>query len=65
MYVYIQTETNPDLWTVGFYQVDGKFFPESDHSDKEEAAKRTAWINGQKLVSYDPEAIYNIQNEEN
>ncbi len=45
MYVYIQTETSPDLWTVGFYQ-DGNFFPESDHFDKEEAAKRTAWLNG-------------------
>ncbi len=63
VYVYIKSE--PGLWTVGFYNPDGKFYPESDHSDKEEAAKRTAWINGQKLVSYDPEAIYNIQNEEN
>jgi len=55
MYVYLHTESNPDLWTVGFYNPEGKFIPESDHSDKEEAFKRTAYINGQKLVSYDPD----------
>ena len=51
-YVYIQTEKDPDLWTVGFYKVDGGFYPESDHSDKDEAAKRVAWLNGCKMVSY-------------
>ena len=55
IYVYIQTERNTDLWTVGFYNPDGKFYPESDHHVKEEAAKRTAWINGQKAVSYYPD----------
>ncbi len=57
IYVYIKTENNPELWTVGFYNPDGKFFPESDHSVKEEAAKRTAWINGSKAVSYDPDKV--------
>ncbi len=48
MYVYIQSEKGDyPLWTVGFYQ-DGKWNPESDHSDREEAAKRTAWLNGGK-----------------
>lgn len=37
-YVYIQTE--PNLWTVGFYAPSGKFVSESDHSRKEEAAER-------------------------
>lgn len=44
MYVYKSFE--PDLWTVGFYRPDGKWEPESDHDDREEAAKRVAWLNG-------------------
>ena len=43
-YVYIRSE--PGLWTVGFYWPDGKWEPESDHGDSEEAAKRVAWLNG-------------------
>ncbi len=37
-YVYIKSE--PGLWTVGFYRPDGKFETDSDHSDREEAARR-------------------------
>ena len=44
MYVYIQSE--PNLWTVGFYTPEGEWNPESDHSEKEEAAKRVAFLNG-------------------
>jgi hypothetical protein len=44
MYVYIKSQ--PELWTVGFYKPDGKWEPESDHSDAEEAAERVAWLNG-------------------
>jgi hypothetical protein len=43
-WVYIRTENQ--LWTVGFYSPDGKFNPESDHDNREEAAKRVAWLNG-------------------
>lgn len=43
-YVYIRSE--PGLWTVGFYRPDGKFEPESDHGDSEDAARRVAWLNG-------------------
>lgn len=43
-YVYIQTE--PSLWTVGFYQPDGTFYPESDHGNPDNAAARVAWLNG-------------------
>lgn len=46
MYVYIKTE--PQLWTVGFFEPDGKFHPESDHESTEEAAKRVAYLNGGK-----------------
>ena len=44
MYVYIRSE--PGLWTVGFYKPDGKFEPDSDHTDRDMAAKRVAYLNG-------------------
>jgi hypothetical protein len=44
MYVYIQSE--PGLWTVGFYMPNGKWNAESDWSSKEEAANRVVWLNG-------------------
>jgi hypothetical protein len=43
-YVYIQSE--PSLWTVGFYKPDGKWEPESDHSTTAEAAARASYLNG-------------------
>lgn len=46
MYVYIKSE--PNLWTVGFYAPDGTWHGDSDHGDREEAAKRVAWLNGSK-----------------
>lgn len=47
MYVYIRSE--PGLWTVGFYEPNGRWHSESDHSDREEAAKRVRWLNGGDL----------------
>jgi hypothetical protein len=47
MYVYIQSE--PGLWTVGFFDPEGKWHSESDHAEKEKAARRTAWLNGLAL----------------
>ena len=44
MYVYIKSK--PELWTVGFYNPKGEWIPESDHADKESAAKRVAFLNG-------------------
>lgn len=49
MYVYIQSE--PQLWTVGFYDPNGKWQPESDHKTSEAAADRVAYLNGQKDFS--------------
>lgn len=46
MYVYIKSESY--LWTVGFYSPDGKWIPESDHNNSDEAAERTAWMNGSR-----------------
>jgi hypothetical protein len=44
VYVYIRSE--PSLWTVGFYDPQGKWVPESDWPTKEEAAARVHWLNG-------------------
>lgn len=45
-YVYIRSE--PFLFTVGFYKPDGEWEPDSDHGTQDEAAKRTAWLNGSR-----------------
>lgn len=51
-YIYIESERWTDekcfthvLYTVGHYD-DGQFIPESDHSNKEDAAARAAYLNG-------------------
>lgn len=49
MYVYIQSE--PSLWTVGFYDPNGNWHPESDYSNAQEAAERVAWLNGSRSYS--------------
>jgi hypothetical protein len=52
MYVYILSEKAckdndyHNLYTVGHYLPDGKFETESDHTDKEKAAERVAFLNG-------------------
>ena len=47
MYVYVVTERNPALYTVGFYRPDGKWEPENDYNTREEAARRVAYLNGE------------------
>lgn len=42
MYVYIKSE--PQLWTVGFYDPKGKWQAESPP----DAAARVAWLNGSR-----------------
>lgn len=44
MYVYIESE--PGLWTVGFYDPTGKWHSESDHDSRKAAADRVAYLNG-------------------
>jgi hypothetical protein len=48
MYVYKETERCDEyvLYTVGLYDPQGEWHPESDHTSAEEAAKRVAWLNG-------------------
>jgi len=58
-YVYINSE--PGLWTVGFYGNDGSWHPESDHEDKNKAAERVAWLNGSRPTI--PEHIIQALNE--
>jgi len=43
VWVYIKSE--PNLWTVGFYNPDGKWQPESDHVSSDRAAKRVHYLN--------------------
>lgn len=56
MYVYIKSE--PNLFTVGFYKPDGSWEPEHDYPDREEAAKRVAWLNGSKQIFLLPPGGY-------
>ncbi|MHA1942507.1 MAG: hypothetical protein ACW97P_12445 [Candidatus Hodarchaeales archaeon] len=44
MYVYQKTEKC--LWTVGFYNPNDEWNPDSDHESPESAAKRVAYLNG-------------------
>lgn len=50
-YVYIKSESNPDLYTVGHWSPDGRWWTDSDHSDREDAARRVAWLNGSAVAS--------------
>ncbi len=43
-WVYKQSE--PGLWTVGFYEPNGKWQPESDHDTAASAAARVHYLNG-------------------
>lgn len=47
MYVYIESE--PGLYTVGYYLDNQEWIAESDHEDKEQAAARVAWLNGKPV----------------
>ena len=47
MWVYIQSEFGEHhLFTVGFYDPNGKWRPDSDHNNREEAAARVHFLNG-------------------
>lgn len=54
MYVYIESE--PTLWTVGFYSPDGKWNPESDFPCRTRAAERVHYLNGGGDSVYGTEA---------
>jgi hypothetical protein len=43
-WLYIQSELR--LWTVGFYEPNGRWKPETDHDSAEAAAARVHYLNG-------------------
>lgn len=43
-WVYVQSE--PGLWTVGFYAPDGTWHSDSDHGDRTAAGDRVHYLNG-------------------
>lgn len=45
---WLYKQTEPGLWTVGFYDNSQKWIPESDWNSPEEAAQRVHWLNGGK-----------------
>jgi hypothetical protein len=47
-YVYKETEHNSwgSLYTVGYYDPQGNWHPESDHDSKADAAARVHYLNG-------------------
>lgn len=47
--MYYYTESEPGLYTVGYYLDNDEWIAESDHEDKQQAAARVAWLNGQPV----------------
>lgn len=43
-WVYIKSE--PGLWTVGFYDPDGKWHSDSDYKSQKDAGDRVHYLNG-------------------
>jgi len=54
MHVYIRSE--PKLFTVGFYDPQGQWHPNSDYDDPDKAARQVAYLNG-----YNPELIQKLE----
>lgn len=50
MYVYLKYLRGEELWTVGFYDPDGKWHAESDHDAPDKAAARVNYLNGGQAV---------------
>ena len=44
--MYVYKKSDELLWTVGYYDPDGKWQSESDHEDQEDAAKRVHYLSG-------------------
>lgn len=60
MWVYQQSE--PQLWTVGFYvPTSGEWVAESDHSTPEAAAARVAFLNGRIDAGGDAQGRENVR----
>lgn len=57
-YVYINSE--PQLYTVGFYHGD-KWHPESDWSVRTKASARVAFLNGSNAISFTQEITEGVE----
>ena len=44
MWVYRRTE--PNVWTVGFYDPSGQWWTDSDHDTRDAARRRVHFLNG-------------------
>lgn len=59
MYVYMRTEQSPyELYTVGFYDPQGKWITDSDYNKAEEAAERVHYLNGGAESSTKGSSVY-------
>ena len=45
-WVFMRTDRDYGLVTVGFYDPNGKWHPEGDYDDTEKAAERVHYLNG-------------------
>ena len=43
---YVYRSFEPGLWTVGFYDPSGEWYPEGDYGSTDAAAARTHYLNG-------------------
>ncbi len=44
--MYVYRPVGNGLWIVGHYAPDGEWFTESEHSTRDEAARRVRWLHG-------------------
>ena len=46
MVTWVYRRSEPGLWTVGYYDPQGRWQAESDHSTPDAAARRVHYLNG-------------------
>ena len=62
MYVYLQSETG--LFTVGFFDPQGKWHTDSDHNNRLDAANHVHWLNGgNRYVTHQEQEACRSQDE--
>jgi hypothetical protein len=69
--MYVYRDSDSEVFTVGFYDPNGKWLPESDHLLEDVAADRVAWLNGvptehrlQQLIDERFEAFFSKRERE-
>ena len=62
-YVYIRSE--PGLYTVGFYDPDGRWRPEGDYDSSVLVAERVHWLNGGKTETEIKAIVLEVLDEVN